>query len=69
VVGHFPLLRIEQRFRMLGAKGLSADLRQLWCDDGAEQNTYSVKNYMESTRYGLKGSAKIFRVLVCRLPH
>jgi len=40
-------------------KGLSADLRQLWCDGGAEQNTYSVKNYMESTRYGLKGSAKI----------
>jgi len=23
------------------------------------KNTYSVKNYMESTRYGLKGSAKI----------
>jgi hypothetical protein len=32
---------------------------ELWWDDGAEQNTYSLNNYMESTRYGLKGSAKI----------
>ena len=28
-------------------------------DDGAEQNTYEVNNYMESTRMGFKGSAKI----------
>ncbi len=28
-------------------------------DDGAEQNTYTVNNYMESTRFGFRGSAKI----------
>src|SRR4026209_1996435 len=28
-------------------------------DDGAETNTYTVNNYMESTRWGFKGSAKI----------
>jgi hypothetical protein len=32
---------------------------ELWWDDGAEQNAYTVNNYMESTRFGLKGSAKI----------
>jgi predicted porin len=32
---------------------------ELWWDDGAEQNAYSVNNYMESTRFGFKGSAKI----------
>jgi predicted porin len=28
-------------------------------NDGAETNTYTVNNYMESSRFGLKGSAKI----------
>jgi predicted porin len=28
-------------------------------DDGGEQNTYQVNNYMESTRFGFKGTAKI----------
>ena len=28
-------------------------------NDGAETNTYTVNNYMESTRWGFKGSAKI----------
>src|SRR5262245_10432639 len=28
-------------------------------NDGAETNTYSVNNFMESSRFGFKGSAKI----------
>jgi predicted porin len=31
----------------------------MFWDDGAEQNTYSVDNSYESSRFGLKGSAKI----------
>ena len=31
---------------------------EFW-DDGAEQNTYTVNNAMESTRTGIKGNAKI----------
>jgi predicted porin len=31
----------------------------MWWDDGAEQNTYTVENAYESTRFGMKGSAKI----------
>ena len=31
----------------------------LFWDDGAEQNTYTVNNNMESTRFGFKGTAKI----------
>jgi predicted porin len=30
-----------------------------WWNDGHERNMYSVDNYMESSRFGLKGSAKI----------
>ncbi len=32
---------------------------ELFWNDGAETNTYSVNNYMESTRFGFKGAAKI----------
>jgi predicted porin len=32
---------------------------ELFWDDGAESNAYSVNNYMESTRFGFKGAAKI----------
>src|SRR5215831_12615272 len=32
---------------------------ELTWNDGAETNTYSVNNYMESSRFGFKGSAKI----------
>jgi predicted porin len=32
---------------------------ELFWDDGHEQSNYSVNNYMESTRFGFKGSAKI----------
>ena len=31
----------------------------MWWDDGAESNTYSVDNSYESSRFGIKGSAKI----------
>src|SRR5690349_21266591 len=31
----------------------------MWWDDGSESNTYVVNNYNESTRTGIKGSAKI----------
>src|SRR6185437_14582959 len=31
----------------------------LWWDDGSDQNTYEVNNFMESTRFGFKGSVKI----------
>src|SRR6476646_8646647 len=31
----------------------------LWWDDGGEQNFYTVNNYNESTRTGIKGKAKI----------
>src|SRR3954469_419902 len=31
----------------------------MWWDDGAESNTYSVDNSYESSRFGMKGSAKI----------
>jgi hypothetical protein len=31
----------------------------VWWDDGGEQNVYTVNNYNESTRTGIKGSAKI----------
>jgi hypothetical protein len=31
----------------------------MWWDDGGEQNVYTVNNYNESTRTGIKGSAKI----------
>jgi hypothetical protein len=31
----------------------------LWWDDHVESNTYSVDNNYESSRFGLKGSAKI----------
>jgi hypothetical protein len=31
----------------------------MWWDDGGEQNLYTVNNYNESTRTGIKGSAKI----------
>src|SRR5262249_2031885 len=30
-----------------------------WWDDGHEQNVYTVNNYNESTRTGIKGNAKI----------
>jgi predicted porin len=30
-----------------------------WWDDGHEQNSYTVNNYNESTRFGFKGTAKI----------
>ena len=30
-----------------------------WWNDGHERNMYSVNNYMESSRFGIKGSAKI----------
>lgn len=30
-----------------------------WWNDGHEQSMYTVNNYMESSRFGLKGSAKI----------
>ena len=30
-----------------------------WWNDGAEQNSYTVNNYNESTRFGFKGAAKI----------
>jgi predicted porin len=32
---------------------------ELFWNDGAETGTYSVNNYMESTRFGFKGAAKI----------
>ena len=32
---------------------------ELFWNDGHEQSNYSVNNYMESTRFGFKGSAKI----------
>jgi hypothetical protein len=31
----------------------------MWWDDGGEQNVYTVNNYNESTRTGIKGKAKI----------
>src|SRR6476646_10877146 len=31
----------------------------MWWDDGGEQNFYTVNNYNESTRTGIKGKAKI----------
>src|SRR6476646_2563771 len=31
----------------------------MWWDDGGEQNLYTVNNYNESTRTGIKGKAKI----------
>src|SRR6187431_2005766 len=31
----------------------------MFWDDGAEKNTYTVNNSMESTRTGIKGNAKI----------
>ena len=31
----------------------------MWWDDGGEQNVYTVNNYNELTRTGIKGTAKI----------
>ena len=40
----------------------------MWWDDGGEQNVYTVNNYNESTRTGIKGKAKIGGDWEGRLP-